>query len=99
MIKYLQCHFNVKIFLLDIIMGSITSLFGLLLIFSIFVIRNRREAGPVLMLISSLSGIAGSTLFLLDRLQVLEISGAMILIPFILWFIIFTVSVLMWRKR
>ena len=99
MIKYLFGQFNVKIFLLDIIIGAITSIFLLLLIVSVFVLRIRRGKGPVLMLVSSLSGITGSILFLLGRLEVLEIPAAIVMIPFILWLTGSTISVLIWRKR
>lgn len=99
MISKLNCDTGVKIFLLDILVGSLSMVFLILLFISIFVLRTRRSIGPLLLLLSSIIGVAGSMLFILDKTEVLDTPDIIQLVLFVVCLAGASLSLVLWRKR
>ena len=99
MISKLNCDTCVKIFLLDILVGSLSMVILILLFISIYVLRNRRTIGPYLLLLSSIVGVCGSALFMLDKTEVLDTPDIIQLVLFIICLAGTSLSLILWRKR
>ena len=88
-----------KLFLPDVIMGVILTLMLFSILAGLFVYRNRRETGPLILLLSGIAGIAGPILHLLVQTDVIEIDSIFSLIPVAVWILGVLIAVLAWRKK
>ncbi len=88
-----------RLFLLDMLMGILLSLALISFLISVFIFRGRREAGPLLLAISSLHGILGTLAHLMTTAGLVDVSPSIVAGAVVVWFTGSLLSVLLWRKR
>lgn len=88
-----------KLFPLDILMGIIFALMVLTVLIGIFAFRGRREAAPLILLLSGVIGATGPVIHLIVQIEIVSISDMIVWIPVALWLLGIILSAFAWRKK
>jgi uncharacterized membrane protein HdeD (DUF308 family) len=86
-------------FILDLVLGILFIISASVTVIGFLAFRQRREIGPVLLMISGFFGITASILLVLSRSNAVELSDWLPLSIFALSILSFLLSIILWRSR
>ena len=88
-----------KIFPMDVIMGLTLVLSIISVLIGSIIFRGRRDAGPMILLVSGIIGSFGPVLFLLDQVEVLSIAPIFSFALIFIWVAGLIISTAYWRRK
>lgn len=86
-------------FILDLVLGILFILSISMLILGCLIFRYRRDTGPLILIVSGISGITASMLGVLSRSGVLDLPDWSIILLYAISILLLIISFIFWRTR